>query len=395
MTFVLSSDSIAIRQSQVDKLYAGLKDLSQERRSKLEEALKLYTLKREFDDLQQWINEKEVVAGSHELGQDFDQVTMLRERFNQFSRETEQIGNERVTAANANADAHINVGHVDSAAIAELKDNLNESYADLLELMETRKAMLSSSWELHKFFHDCKDVLGRISEKSNSMSDELGRDAVSVSNLLRKHGNFEHDLQTLKAAVQAIIDESRKLQVLYAGDRANEIVSREVEVVNAWQKLLGNCDFRRNKLEDTGDLFKFLNMVRDLILWMEDIVRQMNTSEKPRDVSGVELLMNNHQSLKAEIDARDDNFNACFSLGNELLSRNHYASEDIHAKLSNLENKRVALKARWAERWDHLQLILEVYQFARDAAVAETWLVAQEPYLLSQELGVCLLFIHA
>lgn len=32
-------------------------------------------------------------------------------------------------------------------------------------------------------------------------------------------------------------------------------------------------------------------------------------------------------------------------------------------------------------------MILEVYQFARDAAVAEAWLIAQEPYLQSQELG--------
>lgn len=31
--------------------------------------------------------------------------------------------------------------------------------------------------------------------------------------------------------------------------------------------------------------------------------------------------------------------------------------------------------------------VLEVYQFARDAAVAEAWLIAQEPYLLSSELG--------
>lgn len=33
-------------------------------------------------------------------------------------------------------------------------------------------------------------------------------------------------------------------------------------------------------------------------------------------------------------------------------------------------------------------VVLEVYQFARDAAVAEAWLVAQEPYLLNQDLGV-------
>lgn len=32
-------------------------------------------------------------------------------------------------------------------------------------------------------------------------------------------------------------------------------------------------------------------------------------------------------------------------------------------------------------------LVLEVYQFARDAAVAEAWLIAQEPYLMSAELG--------
>lgn len=32
-------------------------------------------------------------------------------------------------------------------------------------------------------------------------------------------------------------------------------------------------------------------------------------------------------------------------------------------------------------------VVLEVYQFARDAAVAEAWLVAQEPYLLSTDLG--------
>ena len=33
-------------------------------------------------------------------------------------------------------------------------------------------------------------------------------------------------------------------------------------------------------------------------------------------------------------------------------------------------------------------LVLEVYQFARDAAVAEGWLMAQESYLMSHELGV-------
>lgn len=34
-----------------------------------------------------------------------------------------------------------------------------------------------------------------------------------------------------------------------------------------------------------------------------------------------------------------------------------------------------------------LRLVLEVCQFARDASVAEAWLIAQEPYVTSKDLG--------
>lgn len=65
-----------MKQSQVDKLYAGLKDLAGERRAKLDEALRLFQLSREVDDLEQWITERELVASSQELGQDYDHVTV-------------------------------------------------------------------------------------------------------------------------------------------------------------------------------------------------------------------------------------------------------------------------------------------------------------------------------
>lgn len=70
------SERITLRQAQVDKLYAGLKDLAEERRGRLQERLRLTQLKREVDDLEQWIAEREVVAGSHELGQDYEHVTV-------------------------------------------------------------------------------------------------------------------------------------------------------------------------------------------------------------------------------------------------------------------------------------------------------------------------------
>merc|ERR1719225_2418917 len=381
------SEAIGIRLAQVDKLYAGLRDLAAERRAKLDDALKLFMLNREVDDLEQWIAEREVVAGSHELGQDYEHVTLLWERFLEFARDTESIGCERVSAVNEIADSLIGSGHTDAATIAQWKDGLNDSWADLGELIDTRTQMLEASRELHKYFHDCKDVLGRIFEKKNSMPDELGRDGGSVSALQRKHANFIQDLQGLENQVRIIQEESAKLQSAYAGDKAMEITNREREVVRAWLELQGMGDNRNNKLNDTSDLFKFFQMVRNPMVWMDDLVRQMSTSEKPRDVSGVELLMNSHQNHKAEIDARESNFSECISLGKELLTRNHYASNEIKEKLVELTEQRNGMLHKWEERWEHLQLILEVYQFARDAAVAEAWLIAQDPYLKSEDLG--------
>jgi spectrin beta len=116
----------------------------------------------------------------------------------------------------------------------------------------------------------------------------------------------------------------------------------------------------------------------------------MTSSEKPRDVSGVELLMNNHRGLKAEIDARDENFTICVNLGKELIARRHQRSQEVRDKLVQLGNQRGNMMEQWEERWEYLHLILEVYQFARDASVAEAWLIAHEPYVNSQDFGATL-----
>lgn len=42
--------------------------------------------------------------------------------------------------------------------------------------------------------------------------------------------------------------------------------------------------------------------------------------------------MNNHQGIKAEIDARNDSFTNCIELGKSLLARKHYALEEVRGQ---------------------------------------------------------------
>uniref|UniRef100_A0A8C9Z8T1 Spectrin beta chain n=1 Tax=Sander lucioperca TaxID=283035 RepID=A0A8C9Z8T1_SANLU len=381
------SERITLRQAQVDKLYAGLKDLAEERRGRLQERLRLTQLKREVDDLEQWIAEREVVAGSHELGQDYEHVTMLRDKFREFARDTSTIGQERVDGVNGLADDLIESGHPENASVAEWKDGLNEAWADLLELIDTRTQMLAASYELHRFHQDAMEVLGRVKEKREGLPSDLGRDLNTVQHLHRQHNTFENDIQALSGQVNQVQDDAARLQKAYAGEKADDINRSEHAVTSAWEGLIEAGQARRLLLLDTVEKFRFFNMVRDLMLWMDGVNLQIDAHDSPRDVSSAGLVIANHQDIKSEIETRADSFTACIEMGNTLINNNHYAADEIREKLAQLQEKREKINKKWQDKMDHLQIVLEVLQFGRDAYVAESWLAGQEPLVRAAELG--------
>ncbi|KAM9270917.1 LOW QUALITY PROTEIN: spectrin beta chain, non-erythrocytic 4 [Cariama cristata] len=382
------SEQVSRRQSQVDRLYVSLKDLVEERKAKLEQQYWLYQLSREVDELEHWIAEKEVVAGSPELGQDFEHVTLLQEKFLEFASETGNVGQERIAAVNQMVDELIDYGHADAATIAEWKDGVNEAWADLLELMETRAQMLAASHELHKFFNDCKEVLGQIEEKRQRLPELAAREGrTSAGALQRALGAFEHDVEVLVTQVRQLQEGAAQLRTLYAGDNAEAIAGREQEVLRAWKELLAACEECRLHVASIADKIRFVGTVRDLLAWMDGVLCQIGAGEKPRDVSSVELLMNDHQGLKSEIEARGKSIAACLELGKTLILSKSPAADEIKTHVEKLLAKKKEMMEKWDKHWEWLQQMLEVHQFAQEAVVADAWLTAQEPLLKSQELG--------
>ena len=75
----------------------------------------------------------------------------LRDKFREFARETGMAGQDRVDMVNETIDDLIEAGHVEAATMAEWKDAINESWADLLELIDTRSQLLTTSYELLKY----------------------------------------------------------------------------------------------------------------------------------------------------------------------------------------------------------------------------------------------------
>ncbi|MEQ2258451.1 hypothetical protein XENORESO_019866, partial [Xenotaenia resolanae] len=190
-------EEIIRRQGQVDKQYAGLKELAEDRRKKLKHTYHHFLLCREVEDLEHWIAERDVVASSQEMGQDLDHVTLLRDKFREFARETGMIGQERVDMVNQTIDELIETGHSEAATLAEWKDSINESWADLLELIDTRSQLLTASYDLLKYFDDGKELVAQIHEKQKELPEDVGEDFSKAESFHRMHAAFERDITAL------------------------------------------------------------------------------------------------------------------------------------------------------------------------------------------------------
>uniref|UniRef100_A0A674GD67 Spectrin beta chain n=1 Tax=Taeniopygia guttata TaxID=59729 RepID=A0A674GD67_TAEGU len=380
-------ERLRARAAQLQRLYAGLCHLAGDRRATLQGHHRLCQLRRDLDDLEQWISEREVVAASRELGQDFEHVTLLRDKFREFSRDTGGLGQERVDAANAAAAALISGGHPERAAVAQWQAGLNEAWAELLELVATRAQELAAAHELQRFRRDARQVLAQLRAKARQLPEELGRDLRGAEGLERQHRAFEHDVQALSAQVTAVQEAAGRLAAAYAGPRAEELRAQEGAVAAAWAELRGRCQRRRRLLGDSVEQFRFLRAARDLRLWMDGVHLQLQARERPRDVTAAELLIQQHQGLRAELEAREGSFGSCVAAATALLQRGHHEADKLSQELAELQERRRDIGERWQDKLEWLQTVLEVLVFGRDAATAEAWLASREPLARAPELG--------
>lgn len=112
------------------------------------------------------------------------------------------MGQERVDRVNLAIEDLIDAGHTEAATMAEWKDGLNESWADLLELIDTRMQLLAASYDLHKYFYDGAELLALIAARRQELPQDLGEDAGTVEAFHRMHSAFERDLQLLETQVK-------------------------------------------------------------------------------------------------------------------------------------------------------------------------------------------------
>nr|XP_031363424.1 spectrin beta chain, non-erythrocytic 1 [Lonchura striata domestica] len=194
-------ERLRARAAQLQRLYAGLCHLAEERRATLQGHHRLCQLRRDLDDLEQWISEREVVAASRELGQDFEHVTegavaaAWAELRGRCQRRRRLLGDsvEQFRFLRAARDLRLWMDgvHLQLQLSQELAE-LQERRRDIGERWQDKLEWLQTVLEVLVFGRDAATAEAWLASREPlARAPELGSSLAEAETLLKRHQSFQ------------------------------------------------------------------------------------------------------------------------------------------------------------------------------------------------------------
>lgn len=91
--------------------------------------------------------------------------------------------------------------------------------------------------------------------------------------------------------VRQLQENAAQLRTIYAGEKAEAIMVKEQEVMDAWKELLSSCEASRIQVTSVTDKVQFFSVVRENLMWMEGIMGQIRWDEPRWDIVSSLLLV--------------------------------------------------------------------------------------------------------
>ncbi|XP_045697382.1 spectrin alpha chain, erythrocytic 1 [Phyllostomus hastatus] len=373
--------NITQRQEQIESLYHSLLDRAEERRRRLLQRYNEFLLAYEAGDMLDWIREKK----AENTGIELDDVWELQKKFDEFQMDL-KTNEPRLKDINKVADDLL-FEELLTPEGAQIQQELNTRWGSLQRLAEEQRQLLGSAHAVQMFHREADDMKEQIEKKCQALSAaDPGSDLFSVQALQRQHEGFERDLIPLGEKVTMLEETAERLSESHP-DATDDLQRQQVELNEAWSSLQEHTKDRRESLNEAQKFYLFLSKARDLQNWISGIDGMVSSHETAEDLTGTEILLERHQEHHADMEAEDPTFQALEDFGVELIGSGHRNSPKIKEKLQAVRLERDYLEKAWNQRKKLLDQCLEFQLFQGNCDQAESWMVARENFLRSDDKG--------
>ncbi|XP_056301760.1 spectrin alpha chain, non-erythrocytic 1 isoform X10 [Danio aesculapii] len=380
-----AKDDVATRRDALLSRRNALHERAQFRRAALEDSFHLQQFFRDSDELKSWINEKMKTA-TDEAYKDPSNLQGKVQKHQAFEAEL-SANQSRIDALQKSGQELVDGKHYASSEVSTRMDEVSSLWKKLLEATELKGIKLREANQQQQFNRNVEDIeLWLYEVEGHLASDDFGKDLTSVQNLQKKHALLEADVAAHQDRIDGITIQARQFQEAGHFD-ADNIRKKQEALVARYEALKEPMAARKQKLSDSLRLQQLFRDVEDEETWIREKEPIASSTNRGKDLIGVQNLLKKHQALQAEISGHEPRIKAVTQKGEAMIDEGHFAGEDVKAKLQELHNRWDGLKGKAAQRRQDLEDSLQAQQYFADANEAESWMREKEPIVGSTDYG--------
>ncbi|XP_075238969.1 spectrin alpha chain-like isoform X4 [Convolutriloba macropyga] len=384
--------TVSDRQKQIEKQYHELKDAAVKKEKGLNLRVELYKTQGESKTLLAWTTKKHHdklldqvdTALSAEAEEDLEKIDELSSKFNNLQNDVENSkkklddNKKQYEELKAQLDED---EEIPEDLLTEDIENAVEAVSYLQNKMFDKSSQLGSAHEVKNYLRECDLLLERIGEKDKSIKEGYyGNDLPSVQALSRKHEAFQKDLVPIEESVNNLDDRHNKLIETHP-DQVEEVQDKQKEVNEAWNNLKNKSDAHAAGLLEAYEYQKYLAQYRDTMAWINGMKQLAGSDELGKDVNSCEALIERHDDLKNELEAKVPQFDAFYNQADDLVEGTHPESEEITKMKDEVKQALADLEEVYEDRQNKLEANRQHQQFLRDFNQNSAWMDNREKTL--------------
>uniref|UniRef100_A0A3Q3G2S2 Spectrin alpha chain, non-erythrocytic 1 n=1 Tax=Labrus bergylta TaxID=56723 RepID=A0A3Q3G2S2_9LABR len=380
-----AKEDVATRRDALLSRRNALHERAHSRRAALEDSFHLQQFFRDSDELKSWINEKMKTA-TDEAYKDPSNLQGKVQKHQAFEAEL-SANQSRIDALQKSGQELLDGKHYASDEVAGRMEEVSSQWKKLLEATELKGIKLREANQQQQFNRNVEDIeLWLYEVEGHLASDDYGKDLTSVQNLQKKHALLEADVAAHQDRIDGITIQARQFQEAGHFD-ADNIRKKQEALVVRYEALREPMAARKQKLSDSLRLQQLFRDVEDEETWIREKEPIAASTNRGKDLIGVQNLLKKHQALQAEITGHEPRIKAVTQKGDAMVEEGHFAADDVKTKLAELHGRWDTLKSKASQRRQDLEDSLQAQQYFADANEAESWMREKEPIVGSPDYG--------
>ncbi|KAM5202520.1 spectrin alpha chain, erythrocytic 1 isoform 2-T6 [Hipposideros larvatus] len=382
-----AKEEIAAQLQRVLDRWKALKAQLIAERTKLGDYADLKQFYRDFEDLEEWINEMLPTA----CDESYKDPTNIQRKYlkhqtfeNEVHGRADQV--EGVIRLGNSLIERRACDGMEETMKGQLEE-LEKHWDYLLERTVDKGQKLNEASRQQRFNTGIRDFEFWLSEAETllAMKDQA-RDLASAGNLLKKHQLLETEMLAREDALRDLNELATDL--LSSGTfNVDQIVEKRDNVNKRFLDVQNLAAAHHEKLKEAYALFQFFQELDDEESWIEEKLVRVSSQDYGRDLQGVQNLLKKHKRLEGELMAHEPAIQNVLDMAERLGDKAAVGREEIQERLAQFVQHWEKLQELAKARGLRLEESLEYLQFMENAEEEETWISEKEAMVALRNSG--------